>query len=674
MPGRAARTNVTSQKRKAAQTGEDEHTATSSKRPRHAPDEKRLKLFRKQAPKSFLTKLERAQTQRMIVIKRTRGGTARCPTESIDIVGTTGNIYTVTIDKVPSCSCPDSLKGNECKHKVYALSTVLRAPYEYQYQRALLSTELKHIFDHAPPIPTDLVRNDDTKAAAGTRKPVDGECPICYMDFDQEHNELVWCKTSCGNNMHKTCFDQWAASQRGTTVKCVYCRAPWEMDLPDLDAIKGTTGLNDEGYVNVAQQFGISFMIVKIVKSNSAMRLLAWLFVTLAAAIPATAFNRTVSSTTFASLEELARLVDISYCVGSTGIQKPFKCLSRCSDFEGFELVTTWNTGPLLSDSCGYIVLSHAPFQRRVIVAFRGTYSIANTIADLSAAPAEYVPFPPEQESDLVCPFDRAARPLHSLLQVQAKRSGEEEGENTNGAASCLNCTVHSGFMTSWRNARCTVIPHVEKALRENPGYELTLVGHSLGGAVAALAAVEFQARGWQPHVTTFGEPRVGNKAFNAFVDQRFGLLDNHDDDDDDRDHAPDRHLYHRVTHVNDPVPLLPPQEWGYTMHAGEVFISKPDLHPELQDLQHCSGSQDPHCIATEAASILAKELEMNRSDQEQSRFSLPGLGTRFRLWQLFFAHRDYFWRLGLCVPGGDPWHWNREQYDDGTSEYDELR
>ena len=52
--------------------------------------------------------------------------------------------------------------------------------------------------------------------------------------------------------------------------------------------------------------------------------------------------NRTVSAALFADLEELARLVDISYCVGltGTGISKPFQCLSRCSDFPNFELVT----------------------------------------------------------------------------------------------------------------------------------------------------------------------------------------------------------------------------------------------------------------------------------------------------------------------------------------------
>ena len=51
--------------------------------------------------------------------------------------------------------------------------------------------------------------------------------------------------------------------------------------------------------------------------------------------------NRTVSPELFSDLEELARVVDISYCVGLTGIgiSKPFKCLGRCSEFPEFELV-----------------------------------------------------------------------------------------------------------------------------------------------------------------------------------------------------------------------------------------------------------------------------------------------------------------------------------------------
>lgn len=52
--------------------------------------------------------------------------------------------------------------------------------------------------------------------------------------------------------------------------------------------------------------------------------------------------KQNVSPELFSDLEELSRIVDISYCVGltGTGIQKPFHCLSRCHEFEGFELIT----------------------------------------------------------------------------------------------------------------------------------------------------------------------------------------------------------------------------------------------------------------------------------------------------------------------------------------------
>jgi len=49
---------------------------------------------------------------------------------------------------------------------------------------------------------------------------------------------------------------------------------------------------------------------------------------------------RNVSAKLFYELEELSRIVDISYCVGTTGILKPFLCASRCQEFPDFELVT----------------------------------------------------------------------------------------------------------------------------------------------------------------------------------------------------------------------------------------------------------------------------------------------------------------------------------------------
>ena len=49
--------------------------------------------------------------------------------------------------------------------------------------------------------------------------------------------------------------------------------------------------------------------------------------------------DRNISIDLFDDLEELSRIVDISYCVGTTGIRKPFQCASRCQDFDGFQLV-----------------------------------------------------------------------------------------------------------------------------------------------------------------------------------------------------------------------------------------------------------------------------------------------------------------------------------------------
>ncbi|KAJ5367418.1 hypothetical protein N7541_001359 [Penicillium brevicompactum] len=377
------------------------------------------------------------------------------------------------------------------------------------------------------------------------------------------------------------------------------------------------------------------------------------LYLHLVRAIAGNGDENHVSRDVFDSLEEQSRLVDISYCVGTTGVQQPFQCLSRCDDFPDFELITvrTWNTGILLSDSCGYIALSHS--SKRIILAFRGTYSITNTIIDLSAYPQAYIPY---------------------------------EGEPGTPGPKCANCTVHAGFMNSWLNTRETVLPHVAQALQKYPDYEVTLVGHSLGGAVAALAGLEMRIKGWDPLVTTFGEPMVGNGDFVRFFDDQFGF--------GDAVGIPPmkgRRL-RRVTHIDDPVPLLPLQEWGYRAHAGEIFISRSELPPRMEDVHVCVGDYDPRClsgsdgpafnifkdadpstpladcqrgepVSGEGQIVIGKDGDQDHADCEvpgkdrlsSRRWGWSLIPARYRLWELFYAHRDYFWRIGLCVPGGDP-------------------
>ncbi|KAJ5615444.1 hypothetical protein N7537_000558 [Penicillium hordei] len=396
-----------------------------------------------------------------------------------------------------------------------------------------------------------------------------------------------------------------------------------------------------------------------------------------------------VSTDLFNSLEELSRLVDISYCVGTTGVQQPFQCLSRCIEFPDLELVTvshlqalistrhtptnqtqptpqTWNTGVLLSDSCGYIALSHTPTAKQIILAFRGTYSITNAIIDLSAYPQAYIPYPdPDENTTTTIPIPAGPH--------------------------CKNCTVHAGFMRSWLHTRTEILPAMSVLRQKYPDYSITLVGHSLGGAVAALAGLEMRLKGWDATVTTFGEPMIGNAAFAAFLDEQFGLGDGISIPP-----LEGGQRFRRVTHIRDPVPMLPLAEWGYRPHSGEVFITKEELPPRREDVVHCSGAEDPGCIAgeggegvlvqlyrdlnvpvglagsassgegcqssgdggddvSEEQAVLGRDIADCENKLSLLRWDWSLIPARYRLWELFYAHRDYFWRIGLCVPGGDP-------------------
>ncbi|KAF4980124.1 hypothetical protein FZEAL_3788 [Fusarium zealandicum] len=370
------------------------------------------------------------------------------------------------------------------------------------------------------------------------------------------------------------------------------------------------------------------------------------------AAIPSEApAPSSISVALFATLERFSRLVDIAYCIGTTGVRKPFDCVSRCNDFPNLSLINAWNTGPLLSDSCGYIAVDHGVRQRgesdayaagepAILVAFRGTYSIANTIVDLSTVPQEYVPYP---------------APGHDGTESPKRPEYE-----------CTNCTVHMGFLESWKNARRVVIPQLRQLRTQYPSYPIQLVGHSLGGAVACLAALELKVSlGWDDVVvTTFGEPRSGNDGLAHFVDEVFHL--------GGQDHLEERD-YRRVTHKEDPVPLLPLSEWGYRSHAGEIYISKQDLSPSEADIHACVGGSDPECISGADDSVWARIRQLIHTRAIPASLDKPveakGFPSRFKLWQLLFAHRDYFWRLGLCVPGGDPADWGRGRYQGPETE-----
>lgn len=112
---------------------------------------------------------------------------------------------------------------------------------------------------------------------------------------------------------------------------------------------------------------------------------------------------------------------------------------------------------------------------------------------------------------------------------------------------------VHSGFYKAY----CSVREQIRKLIaygtnETDPRYNRYFIsGHSLGGALALLCALDIQYH--NPEATiillTIGQPKVGNRAFSESTNRR---LQN----------------YYRVVNGDDCVPKFP---WSYS-HTGELI------------------------------------------------------------------------------------------------------
>ena len=83
---------------------------------------------------------------------------------------------------------------------------------------------------------------------------------------------------------------------------------------------------------------------------------------------------------------------------------------------------------------------------------------------------------------------------------------------------------VHSGYAQTWGKLEGLVSKAVERALLKSGGSsktKLVVIGHSLGGAVATLAASGLSGEmGMPTELVTFGQPRVGDPNFVDAVNE----------------------------------------------------------------------------------------------------------------------------------------------------------
>ena len=102
----------------------------------------------------------------------------------------------------------------------------------------------------------------------------------------------------------------------------------------------------------------------------------------------------------------------------------------------------------------------------------------------------------------------------------------------------CSGCEVADVFYEAWEALR----PQVQDALSKITYTSVFFTGHDLGGAIAAIATYDMTANHGAPlgRSYSFGQPRVGNKAFAAELNKL---------------------QFFRVTHHTDSVVHVPPHD-----------------------------------------------------------------------------------------------------------------
>jgi pimeloyl-ACP methyl ester carboxylesterase len=115
---------------------------------------------------------------------------------------------------------------------------------------------------------------------------------------------------------------------------------------------------------------------------------------------------------------------------------------------------------------------------------------------------------------------------------------------------------VHEGFLEDFEAVNVQVVAAVKSLLATESAATIYVTGHSLGGALAILCALEFSRQKLPvASVITFGCPRVGNSVWRDLYNAALG----------------DRSF--RVVNQNDIVPRLPGALLGYRHCGQEIFL-----------------------------------------------------------------------------------------------------
>lgn len=117
---------------------------------------------------------------------------------------------------------------------------------------------------------------------------------------------------------------------------------------------------------------------------------------------------------------------------------------------------------------------------------------------------------------------------------------------------------VHEGFYSEYLSTRNASLDAVRRALAACPKCSVTVTGHSLGGALSVLSALDVTsiAIGRAVSLTALSSPRLGNVAFKNYVERIITAS-----------------RRWRVVNGADVVPHVPPRLFGYEHIGNEAWL-----------------------------------------------------------------------------------------------------
>ncbi|ODA77462.1 hypothetical protein RJ55_07091 [Drechmeria coniospora] len=226
-----------------------------------------------------------------------------------------------------------------------------------------------------------------------------------------------------------------------------------------------------------------------------------------------------------------------TYCNTRNGTHHAIECDGSCPLIEaaGADIQLHRVFSGSMYDVNGYVSVDQR--RKEIVVAFRGSWSARNWVWNVAAAWSD-------------CPY-------------------------------VSGCKVHTGFYNTWRIVGDEITSLVQQLTKKFDTFKVVTTGHSLGGALATIAAVELRSVKKIPvDAYTYGAPRIGNSILANFASSQAGTI-------------------YRITNGGDFVPRLPPTGLEYAHTSPEYWIDnrKGDVaDPGVANIVKCTGTFNNDC------------------------------------------------------------------------------